>query len=75
MSMQLIIEDLEWQLDSADSYIDTCEKRVATKTKRMMDLEKEVAWAVKELARSVNRKVELQRALEVLRNHESQELT
>lgn len=71
--MQIIIEDLEWQLGGADGYIETCEKNVEARRTRLMDEEKYLAIAVEELAKAINRKEELQQALEVLRTHESQE--
>lgn len=71
--MQIIIEDLEWQLGGADGNIESCEKRVALKRKLLMEDEEQLATAVEELAKAINRKEELQQALEVLRTHESQE--
>lgn len=71
--MQLIIEDLEWQLEGADKGIEDCERRIAVQRRWLADAEEELNQRMGQLVKAINHKEELQQALEVLRSHESQE--
>lgn len=68
-AVQLIIEDLEWQLEAADGNIKYCEERADKAREWLRDAEKELVREVEKFTKATKRKEELQQALEVLRSH------